>query len=976
MKTNLTIRSIMKRIFAFSAILAVVLTLFCGCQEDSRPVSENAATIVFKAVGMKTSIGSISGGKVTYSWQNTAAASVHIFENSNQGTSPSVTVDANTGQATFTATFASQSAPYAYKACIAANLQNGCPAVPATQTPSAASFDPAADVLVGRTTEAFQERPANVEMYFERAVVIGKFVLKNLPSGEAVQSVRIVAPEGTKLAGSATGIDYAEGTCTYGAATGDTHIITLNYTTNNVVSGDFNAFFVCCPLADPLATYAVQVTTDKHTITRAVTAKTPINLSLGRFPQVSLDMSKGTCTYTRVSSVTSGRKYVIVDGTTALRNNAGTPAAYSVDGMADGDDLVVPAADAAALEWTVEYNDVHLNNGSYTARNGSYYAARADNSTVEITNGIPSERSSRYVWTYSSDRLWHNSSVEPVQQFYVNYNAGWKASTDGGSHTVILYEESTGSAVAPDPVTPVDPPSPSATTYTKVATATTSLEDGIYLIVNPASDNALDGTSTTSTNSIAVAPVSGVISGEQAALEFEIKAVTGGYTIKHLADNKYLYSYDNNPTYLGYQNSENLFTIETKGTDLFCFKTTRSSQDVYLYFNENNFYRFGASGGAPASQYAGVQLFKRNGGSTPVTPDGPVSADVVVNLENAYLSDYLNAAASAYTDSNHTGTSIIENYVSTTSRRDIPTPATLTWTATAGSGDYTVSIYNDASRTVLETQQTTGSTSLDIYNLIPDSTYWYTVTRNAAEVKSGTIRTQGRRRMMLVSTTFGAGHANNCRDLGGIRNTAGQTIKYGLVFRGTNMDVTTSAEKAYLTGHMKVAMDIDLRSSSDTRNMGADNGYACSSRVLGNDVGYTNPGYNSWSDLQDLTKLGTTFNAIINTVTAGETCYIHCFVGADRTGFICMLLEAALGVSPKECSIDFEMTSFLTRALTDVDGNLRKRSETGGEYNYGKYYNFINGYGSGSFQDKAQHILRDAGITQQQIEALCGAMLE
>lgn len=350
-----------------------------------------------------------------------------------------------------------------------------------------------------------------------------------------------------------------------------------------------------------------------------------------------------------------------------------------------------------------------------------------------------------------------------------------------------------------------------------------------------------------------------------------------------------------------------------------------------------------------------------------------VTTERVFNLENASITQFFDAAETQYTDDNWSSLSIVNNYRSNSAsnRKDIPAPVSLTWASTSGSGDYTVSVYNDASRTNLEMSQTSSTTSADIYNLIPNRTYYYTVKRGGADVTSGKFSTAGRRRMMKVSDTYAIGHANNCRDLGGLKTTDGKTLKYDLVFRGTNTDATTDAEKKYLTGYMNVKMDVDLRYGSAS-SVSSDNGNGGGYKSFGDSwgVSYSHAGYNNETDLKNTSKTKTTFTDIISTVTAGNACYIHCYVGADRTGYICALLEAVLGVSPKDISIDYEMTSFSVVGLRTRDGSGRS------DYYFTPCMNFILQHDGKTFKDKAENVLLEAGITPEQISALRKAMLE
>lgn len=346
------------------------------------------------------------------------------------------------------------------------------------------------------------------------------------------------------------------------------------------------------------------------------------------------------------------------------------------------------------------------------------------------------------------------------------------------------------------------------------------------------------------------------------------------------------------------------------------------------------------------------------------------------NLENNYVSQYLDEAAQKYTDSNWASTTVVQKYCSdiTSNRKDIPAPVRLEWTAASGAGIYTVSIYNDASRSDLETSVTTSSTSASIYNLTPGRKYYYTVLKGVKSVKTGVISTSGRVRMIKVSDTNAIGHAINCRDLGGKVTTDGKTIKYGMLFRGSNMDATTAAEKEYISGYMNVSLDVDLRNGKTTKFGDDGSGYAYDSFKglygVSYDCGDFEGGYDILpTDNDARRKVTKIFTDILSAFSAGKAAYIHCRIGADRTGYICMLLEAVLGVSPKDCSIDFELTSFSKVGTRLRDGNINPSGlET---------YYYINEYERGStFREKAYNILLDYGITDEQISSFRNYMLE
>lgn len=350
------------------------------------------------------------------------------------------------------------------------------------------------------------------------------------------------------------------------------------------------------------------------------------------------------------------------------------------------------------------------------------------------------------------------------------------------------------------------------------------------------------------------------------------------------------------------------------------------------------------------------------------------------NLENTSYSAFLDDAANNYNDTNWSSVTVVDNYRSnsSTNRKDFPAPVTVSWTPTSGTESYTVSVYNDASLTDLEMSQTSTSTSTDIYNLIPGKTYYYTVTGGSSSVKSGTFITEGRRRMMKVSETYAYGHANNCRDFGGLMTDTGKTIRYNRIFRGSNMDKTSEAEQAYLTGYMNIGLDVDLRSGSAKSPGSSENGNSSAyapfgtsngiEHIVGNFTGNIPTDFPT-TNQTTCTTMTNIFTKILETLRQDKAVYIHCYVGADRTGYVCILLEAVLGVSAKDCSIDYETTSFSCVGL---------RTRSGGGHSSGiDSYNLISGYSKGStFKEKAYNILKDYGVSDEQITEFRNLMLE
>ena len=355
------------------------------------------------------------------------------------------------------------------------------------------------------------------------------------------------------------------------------------------------------------------------------------------------------------------------------------------------------------------------------------------------------------------------------------------------------------------------------------------------------------------------------------------------------------------------------------------------------------------------------------------------------SIENEKLTAYLDAVdANPYNPADYTYTYMTEplykENLSTVNRLDWPSPATVSWTnPVSGNTGKTVFVYNDKEKTDLELSVEVGNssaTTANVYNLIPGRVYYYSVMNGDSEISKGKFRTTGRRRMMKVGDSpYGMKYANNCRDFGGQITQDGKMIKYGKIYRGSNMDGVTEVQKKFLKEYMGVALDVDLRGTEGTPGAGESAMYD----ALGFGDMHTTETYASWSDLSDIDKMSTTLNRIFSAVAEDKVVYIHCKVGADRTGYVCMLLEALLGISQSSCDVDYEITSF--SGAVDY-GRPRTRTGIGNYYYLTKNditqgVDFINGFAGATFQDKAiNYVVNTLNIPLATITAFQNNMLE
>lgn len=358
------------------------------------------------------------------------------------------------------------------------------------------------------------------------------------------------------------------------------------------------------------------------------------------------------------------------------------------------------------------------------------------------------------------------------------------------------------------------------------------------------------------------------------------------------------------------------------------------------------------------------------------------------NLENIVLSSYLDEAQANYTDTNEqevTYASKYRNQYSSISRQDIPAPVTITWSNPASSNTF-VTIYSDvslsSSSTVLSpVKAAANATSVDVYNLVPGRKYYYTVSESGSIKEKGYFNTTGRRRMLKISDTKANGRANNCRDLGGMVTKDGtKRIKYGYIFRGSNMDRTTNTEKAILMDDLNIRLDVDLRSGSSTSSGYNDAGnmsaYRAFSATNYSTIRYLNSGFSQYNEIVNYpTRVKSVIDAIIDTVLEGNAAYFHCYVGADRTGFFGLLIEGMLGISEADCSMDYELTSFSVVGLRGRDGS--GEDHYWGSKNSPKGLAFLRGQTGSSFEQKCtNYLINTVGVSEDKINNFKSFILE
>ncbi len=340
--------------------------------------------------------------------------------------------------------------------------------------------------------------------------------------------------------------------------------------------------------------------------------------------------------------------------------------------------------------------------------------------------------------------------------------------------------------------------------------------------------------------------------------------------------------------------------------------------------------------------------------------------------ENPLAKEYLETVT--YPDGDYTSESHIYAFdtLEVDYRRDQPFPLVVKWDKNAKYSAYTVDVLAEkkGAEPVFTYELGGDADSVLVYNLIPGKEYFYTVSGKTAKgmkpVVKGTLTAEGPLRMIRTETL------HNVRDLGGWKTTDGGTLRYGLLYRGgqMNRDKTMSeADIELLKGFLGIKTDVDLRWLDELDNGTPDDPtddllYS----PLGDDVQYKDFPINLY-DLanSDPVVWKANLEYIMDNVIEGNPCYLHCAAGADRTGTTCFLLESVLGVSEEDICKEYELTSF------SVYG---RRIRTQGVA-YALMMKYIYGIEGENLKAKVEKYLTETfGIPMEKIDAFRAAMIE
>ena len=223
--------------------------------------------------------------------------------------------------------------------------------------------------------------------------------------------------------------------------------------------------------------------------------------------------------------------------------------------------------------------------------------------------------------------------------------------------------------------------------------------------------------------------------------------------------------------------------------------------------------------------------------------------------------------------------------------------------------------------------------------------YFYRVTvctTNGVESSTGRFKTADTPRILSIEGL------SNVRDIGNWKTDSGKRIKQGLLIRGTELDgaiydayhLTNKGLSDFINIY-GINTDIDLRADTPL-----------SMDALGSQVEhryYDMVMYEGIFTENGKEKIRAVFSDLAN--PDNYPVYLHCTYGNDRTGTVCYLLEAILGVSKGDLLREY--------GLSNMNISYIKSVETG-----------LGAYSGNTIKEQAESYLLSCGVTEYQIESI------
>ena len=328
-------------------------------------------------------------------------------------------------------------------------------AIPEIQTPTADSFDPAADLMAGESVNSYRSFPSGtVPLKWTRLVAHGDITLKDLPleQGETIRDIVLMGQSGAELTGDVV-IDLG---CPEDFATDGKPRVTV-MADNLSVDADGNLRFWISIFPTTLTELTVTVDTDKATY-RKTFSKISKTFTQNARNILGVNMADATKTtnelfYEKVTGALTdwtGDYLIVYEPDALVLDSDGDAKTHASVTIEDG---------KIAYEEAKTFN-IHIqkSGSGYSMKLGdNYYGLNSDKNALNVSTAEPTTDS--YRWTFVFTKGVTKVNNLGYSNRYLQYNAGsgqFRCYTSPQKDITLfrLNGEAGGGGVTPQPVTP------------------------------------------------------------------------------------------------------------------------------------------------------------------------------------------------------------------------------------------------------------------------------------------------------------------------------------------------------------------------------------------------------------------------------------------------------------------------------------------------------------------------------------------
>ena len=298
----------------------------------------------------------------------------------------------------------------------------------------------------------------------------------------------------------------------------------------------------------------------------------------------------------------------------------------------------------------------------------------------------------------------------------------------------------------------------------------------------------------------------------------------------------------------------------------------------------------------------------------------------------------------------------VSNYANGDSESSKPNPVTLTWESNLVNENvvdyYQVNVSENSdmsSSWVYKCEDTT----LDVYNLKVGTTYYWNVETKIQDLTFKTETYSFETADEVIRNIYIDG-VTNARDLGGWKISETQRVKQGLMYRTGRLNKNymnivsrqiTAKGREMMTNYLGIKTEMDLR-RVENNEVGS-----ITSSPIGSSVNYYQCPMVYDSEENTLVNNSPMIREIFKVLSdeSNYPLFYHCSIGTDRTGVICFLINALLGVEEEYLYKDYLFSMFghitVSRMPSTIDKYIEMIKPSQGTTLQEKTYNYLVGLG-------------------------------